>query len=99
MNFGNDFARNIVIFDVDNISSSHADSHNNNFLVLDDGPTYGISGSFGEPEKKFSIDFSKENTKLCLSLYYNGDDSYFSVNGKEIFMFKANNGTFQLNFV
>ena len=65
--FNNNFARNIIIFGVNNISSSHADNRKNNFLVLCDGPTFGINGSFGSPGKKFSINFSKSNTKFCLS--------------------------------
>ena len=40
-NFGNDFARNVVIFDIDDSSSSHTDERENNFLVLGEGPTYG----------------------------------------------------------
>ena len=32
--FGNDLARNVVIFGVDNSSSSHTDNRKNNFLVL-----------------------------------------------------------------
>ena len=32
--FGNEFARNSIIFGVDNSSSSHTDNHKNNFLVL-----------------------------------------------------------------
>ena len=45
------------------------------------------------PKKKFSINFSKANTKVCLSLYhhYNADNSYLFVNGKEISAFKADN--------
>ena len=39
-NFGNDFAKNIVIFGVDYSSSWHANSRKNNFLVLGEGPTY-----------------------------------------------------------
>ena len=42
-------------------------------------------------KKKFSINFSKANTKLCLSLHDNADNSYLFVNGKEIFKFKAGN--------
>ena len=42
--FGNGFARNVVIFGVDNSSSSHVNSCNN-FLMLDEGPTYGINGT------------------------------------------------------
>ena len=51
-NFGNDFARNVIIFIVDNSSSSHTDNHKNNFLVLGEDPTYGINRCFGSPEKK-----------------------------------------------
>lgn len=77
--FGNDFARNVEIFDVDNKSSSHADNRKNNFLVLAEGPTYDINGNFGAAEKKkFSIDFSKAKTKAKSScFYYNDDNSYF----------------------
>ena len=49
-NFGNDCARN-VIFGVDNSSSSHTDNQKNEFLILDEGDTFGINGSFGAPEK------------------------------------------------
>ena len=51
----------------------------------------GINGSFGSPEKKNDIIFSKASTKFCLSLHYNGDISYLSVNGKKIFKFKGDN--------
>ena len=68
--FGNDNARNVVIFNVDNSSSSHADNGKNNFLVLDKWDTFGINGSFGVLERKFSINFRK--TKFCFSLHYNG---------------------------
>ena len=53
--------------------------------------TFGINGSFSSPEKKFGISFSKANTKFCLRLHYNGDNSYLFVNGKEIFKLKADN--------
>ena len=88
-NFDNDIAGNAMIFGVDNNSSSHADNHINNFLVLGEGATCGINGSFGLPQKKFSITFSKANTKFWLILHYNGGNSYLFVNGKEIFKFKG----------
>ena len=40
-------------------------------------------------EKMYSINFSKEDTKICLSLHYNGAKSYLFVNGTEIIKFKA----------
>ena len=77
--FDIDTARNVLIFGVDNSSSSYVESKNN-FLVLGEGPTFRINGSFGSPEKNVSINFSKANTKLCLSLHYNADNSYLFAN-------------------
>ena len=65
----------ILNFGVDNSSSSHTDNRKNTFLVLDEGNTVGINGSFWAPEKKFGINFSKAKTRFCLSLHYNGDNS------------------------
>ena len=53
--------------------------------MLGEGLTFSINGSFGSSDKKFSINFSAANTKFCLSLDYNGENSYLFVNGKEIF--------------
>ena len=38
----------------------------------------------------YSINFTKANTKLFLSLHYNGANSYLFVNGKEIYKFTVN---------
>ena len=59
--------------------------------MIGEGPTYGINGKFGSPKKKFSIIFTKANTKFCFSLHFNADNSYLFVNGKEISKFKTNN--------
>ena len=40
--FDNDFARNVIIFGVDN-SSSHADNCKKILLILDEGPTFGVN--------------------------------------------------------
>ena len=37
----------------------------------------------------YSIIFTEENKKFCLSLHYNGGNSYLFVNGTEIIKFKA----------
>ena len=62
--FDNDFARNAIIFGVDNSSSSHSDNRKNNILILGKEPAFGINESFGSPERKFSINFTKSNTKF-----------------------------------
>ena len=56
--FSNGFAKNVVIFGVDNTSSSHTDNCKNNCLVLGKEPTDDINGSVGAAEKKLSISFS-----------------------------------------
>ena len=47
--------------------------------MLSEGSTYGMNGKFGSPEKKFSVNFTKANTKFCLNLHYNGDNNYLFV--------------------
>ena len=37
----------------------------------------------------YSINFTVKKKKLCLSLHYNGVNSYLFVNGTEIYKFKA----------
>ena len=39
LHFGNDFARKLLIFDVDNRASRHVDNQQNNVLVLGEGST------------------------------------------------------------
>ena len=53
--FGNDYAKNVVIFCVNDSSSSHTDISKNDFLVLGEGPTCVINGSFGPRHKTFSL--------------------------------------------
>ena len=62
--FDNDFARNVLTFGVDNSSSSQSDNRKNNFLVLDESPTYGINGSFGPREKKSVLVLLKQTQSL-----------------------------------
>ena len=59
--------------------------------MLCEGSTFGIHPRFGSPEKNININFSKTNTKCCLSLPYNADKSYLFVSAKEVFKFKADN--------
>ena len=44
-------------------------------FYVDNSLSYAINESFGSPEKKFNISFSKANTKFCLNLHYNADKS------------------------
>ena len=51
-----------------------------------------------QQKKKISINFSTANTKFCLNLHYNGDESYLYVNKTEIFKFKAGDNISWYNF-
>ena len=65
--FDNDITRSFTISGVDNSSSSHSNNRKNNFLMLGESPTLVLMERLDHQEKKFNINFTKENTKFCLS--------------------------------
>ena len=69
-------------------SSTKVDNRKKDILILGRGPTQGLESTISA-EKMYSINFTKKNTKFCLSLHYNGANSYLFVNGTEIIKFKA----------
>ena len=87
--FGNGLGKNCIIFGADLSSSSHANNKKNNFLVLGKDFVQGINGTTIYAEKMYSIVFTEKNKKICLSLHYNGANSYLFVNGTEIYKFKV----------
>ena len=85
---GNEIGKNAIIFGVDMSSSSKIDHRKKDILILGKGHTQGLEHTLSA-EKMYSIHFTKKNTKFCLSLHYNGANSYLFVNGTEIIKFKA----------
>ena len=69
-------------------SSIHIDNKKKDILVLERGLTEGLESTL-TAEKMYSINFTLTKKKFCLSLYYNGANSYLFVNGTEIKKFKA----------
>ena len=69
-------------------SSAKIDNRKKDILILGIGPAQGLE-NMRSAEKRYSINFTKKNTKFCLSLHYNGANSYLFVNGTEIIKFKA----------
>ena len=57
-------------------------------LILGIGPTQWLEHTL-TAEKMYSINFTVTKKKFCLSLHYNGANSYLFVNGTEIYKFKA----------
>ena len=72
-------------------SSKHIDNKGKDILILGIGLTQGLGEHSLTAEKMYSINFTNINEKFCLSLHYNGANSYLFVNGKEIVKFKAKN--------
>ena len=84
------FGQNTLIFGADISSSIHIDNKGKDILVLGRGPTQGLESTL-TTEKTYSINFTVTLQKCCLSLHYNGANSYLFVNGTEIIKFKAKN--------
>ena len=63
-------------------SSTEIDNRKKDILILGKGPTQGLEHKISA-EKLYSINITKENTKFCLSLHYNGGNSYLFVNGTD----------------
>ena len=80
--------RNVMIFGVDMSSSTKIDNRKKDILILGKGPTQGIEHTMSA-EKMYLINFAVTGKKFCLSLHYNGANSYLFVNGTEIIKFKA----------
>ena len=81
--------RNVIIFGVDMSSSTKIDNKKKDILILDKGPTQGLEHTLSA-EKMYSINFTENNKKFCLSLHYNGANSYLFVNGIEFINLKQN---------
>ena len=69
-------------------SSAHIDNKKKEILVLGKGPIQGLEHTL-TAEKMYSINFTVVRKRFCLSLHYNGANSYLFVNGTEIYKFKA----------
>ena len=83
------YGQNEIIFRIDMNSSIHVDNKGKDILIIGKGLMQGLGEQSLMTEKIYSINFSKDNIKFCLSLHYNGANSYLLVNGTEIIKFKA----------
>ena len=93
----NGFGRNSIIFGADMSSSIHAYNKTKNILVLGKDFVTGLDNTTIYTEKMYSINFTENNREFCLSLHYNGTNSYLFVNGTEIHKFKAKGSEIMTN--
>ena len=71
-------------------SSARIDNKGKDILILGEGRTQGLDDTTLTAEAKYSINFSRSQRKFCLSLHYNGTNSFLFVNATKIYQFKAN---------
>ena len=62
---------------------AHVDNKKKEILILGKDPTQGLEQTL-TAGKMYSINFTVTKKKFCLSLHYNGANSYLFVNGTEI---------------
>ena len=80
--------QNVIIFGVDMSSSTKIDNRKKDIFILNKGAIQGLEHTL-TTEKMYSINFSKRDTKFCLSFHYDGANRYVFVNGIEVYKFKA----------
>ena len=80
----------MLIFGADMSNSIQINNKRRDILILGRGPTQGLESTL-TAEKMYSINFTVTKKKFCLSLHYNGGNSYLLVNSTEIIKFKAKN--------
>ena len=81
--------KNVIIFGVDMSSSVHMDYQKKDILILGIGGARVLDDTKLTVEAQYSINFSRSNKKFCLSLLYNGSNSFLFVNATKTYQFKA----------
>ena len=86
---GSGFGQNLIIFGADMCSPVHVDNKGKYIFILGFSPTQGLGEHSLTAEKMYLINFTVTRKKFCLSLHYNGINSYLFANGTEIIKLKA----------
>ena len=82
-------SRNVLIFGADMSFSVHATNRANHIYLMGEELTQGINDTTIYVEKNYYRNFTDPGKKFVLSFYYNGDNSYLFVNGRQELKFKA----------
>ena len=81
--------KNVIIFGDDICSSRHIDNKARGILIFGKGVTKRLNHTL-LVETQYSINFTRPDIKFCLSLVYNGNNSFMeiTVNATKIYQFK-----------
>ena len=78
-------------------SSVHINNKKKDILILGKVPTQGLDHTTLTAERRYSTNFSKLKRKFCLSMHYNGGNSFLFVNATKIYQFKAKDSEIKKN--
>ena len=84
-----DWGKTAITFGVDMSSSVHANNKDKNIVTLGKGQTKGFNNTSPTVEAEYSVNFSRSERKFCLSLHYNGSNSFLFVNATKAHQFKT----------
>ena len=82
---GKEFGKNVIIFGLDNSSSVPVDGGKEDILLLGKGLADGLYDTTLTAVDEYSINFSGQQNKFCLSLHYNGSNSFLFANAVKIY--------------
>ena len=75
------FDKNVIMFNADMSSTVHIDNREKCILIFGKDPTQELDYTKLTTEKTCAKNLSEEQKKFCLSLSYNGMNSYLLVKG------------------
>ena len=77
------------MFGVNTSNSSHSTNKTQNIYGLGKDFVQGINNITIYAEKIYKTNFTEQSKKFVLSLHYDGDNSYFFMNGSQELKFKS----------
>ena len=80
--------KNVIIFGADLKSLVNIDNVERSIVILGKGLIQGLYHTLAA-ETQYSISFTRTGIKCCLSLYYNGSNSFLFANALKMHQFKA----------
>ena len=80
--------KNVIIFGADLKSLVNIDNVGRSIVILGKGLIQGLYHTLAA-ETQYSISFTRTGIKCCLSLYYNGSNSFLFANALKMHQFKA----------
>ena len=80
-------------------SSVHIDNKENDISVIGKSPAQWLEDTMLTEEAQYLINFSRSNRNFCLSLHYNGSNSFLFINVTKIYQFKAKDSETKKNIL